>query len=65
MEPLVDVRARGDGESVNSVSVKSPAAGSQMNNNFVSLLKRSTVFISHPGLFTLARAFLFGLVMGK
>lgn len=36
MDPLGNVRARGDGESVNSVAVKSPTAGSQMNNNFVS-----------------------------
>lgn len=36
MDPLGDVRARGDGESVNSVAVKSPTAGSQMNN-FVSI----------------------------
>lgn len=38
MDPLGDLRARGDGESVNSVAVKSPTAGSQMNNNFVSQL---------------------------
>lgn len=38
MDPLGDVRARGDGESVNSVAVKSPTAGSQMNDNFVSQL---------------------------
>lgn len=38
MDPLGDIRARGDGESVNSVAVKSPTAGSQMNNNFVSQL---------------------------
>ena len=40
MDPLGDVRARGDGESVNSVAVKSPTAGSQMNNNFVSIYIR-------------------------
>jgi len=35
MEVLADIRARGDGDSVSSVSVKSPATSSHMNN-FVS-----------------------------
>ena len=45
MDPLGNVRARGDGESVNSVAVKSPTAGSQMNNNFVRQPNQYTVFI--------------------
>ncbi|XP_065899711.1 E3 ubiquitin-protein ligase TRAF7-like [Dysidea avara] len=56
MEVLADIRARGDGDSVSSVSVKSPATSSHMNNFDYKVdeatppvAKRSASFSALPG----------------